>query len=296
MKDIAVKTVAKWNRAVSQVKSLAKKSRALTFLARQGRRPFLWGVRLGFCLGAFLRGRGAASRYQPLLAYKNKYAGRRCFIVATGPSLTLADLERLDGEITFGVNSLVLALGQTRWRPTFYGIQDPLAYDRLRDAILAAGLNTVFVASAIANSRHRRWQLPKAWIPFPLDLLGHGTLKKPYSTKFSANCYARVYDGYSVVYSMLQLAVYMGFTELYLLGADCDFSSPERYFKDAAYTTAAGPAVYDGMEERLLAGYAEAKAHTQAKGIRLVNASRGGCLTLLPRAGLEEVLCEKRWK
>ena len=41
-------------------------------------------------------------KYEWLKQYKNKYDGKRCFIVATGPSLTVEDLSLLKNEITFG--------------------------------------------------------------------------------------------------------------------------------------------------------------------------------------------------
>ena len=52
--------------------------------------------------------------------YKNKYTGRRCFIVANGPSLRPEDLDLLHdrGEITFGMNRIYKLFDQTSWRPT----------------------------------------------------------------------------------------------------------------------------------------------------------------------------------
>ena len=41
-----------------------------------------------------------------LEALKGKYEGQRCFIVATGPSLTIQDVEALKDEKTFGLNRL----------------------------------------------------------------------------------------------------------------------------------------------------------------------------------------------
>lgn len=276
---------------MGKLKALLKRSPLLTFLGQQAKRPFLWLGHLIFCLGAALRGRGLGGRrYRALQGMRGRFAGRRCFILSTGPSLTLADLELLEDEITFGVNSLALSFKATTWRPTFYGIQDPHAFASLRDSIEAAGLGPIFVADRIARGRaFRRVSLPNA-VPFPLDLMGHLTPRRTLSTRFSADCFLRVYDGYSVTYSMIQLAAYLGFAEIYLLGADCDFSGPAKYFEPADYTTRAGAGVYRGMPQKLAVAYSEAKRYCDAAGIRLVNATRGGKLDLLPRQSLEEVL------
>ena len=52
--------------------------------------------------------------------YKSIHKGKRCFIVATGPSLTIKDLEMLDGEITFSMNSIVNLYNKTEFRPNYY--------------------------------------------------------------------------------------------------------------------------------------------------------------------------------
>lgn len=58
-------------------------------------------------------------KYEWLKQYKNKYDGKRCFIVATGPSLTVEDLSLLKNEITFGMNSICMSSKLTDWIPTF---------------------------------------------------------------------------------------------------------------------------------------------------------------------------------
>ena len=276
---------------MEKLKALIKRHPRLAWLARQAKRPFLWAARLLFCLGAFWRGKGLGGRrYRPLQAMRGQYAGQRCFIVATGPSLTMEDLALLQNEVTFSVNSIVLSLKDTPWRPTFYGIQDPHALRALHRDIAGAGLGCVFVGSRVAGHPRLKKLLPPGFILYPLDLLGHLTPRRSLSTRFSADCFLRVYDGYTVVYSMIQLAAYLGFTEIALLGADCAFDGPSPYFSKGAYATSAGAAVYQGMPQKLATAYAEARRWCEANGVALVNATRGGRLELLPRQSLEDIL------
>ena len=56
---------------------------------------------------------------------KNRFSGRRCFVIATGPSLRISDLEMLKDEITIGVNSIFMAYDKTDFRTNYYLALDP---------------------------------------------------------------------------------------------------------------------------------------------------------------------------
>ena len=66
-----------------------------------------------------------------ILEYKNKYAPKRCFIIANGPSLKTMNLDCLKDEITFGMNRIYLLFGQTPFKPTFYVCIDRLVLRRI---------------------------------------------------------------------------------------------------------------------------------------------------------------------
>ena len=277
------------------LKRYIKSHPLLLFWARQAKRFVLWVARLFFCAGAVARRLGfPQGRYRKLKELQGKYKGQRCFIVCSGPSLTLEDLQRLEGEVTFAVNSVIRVLPHTTWKPTFYGIQDPAAFLSLEKEISRADLDCILMPGSFARRRSIRKAMPKNTVAFPLDLLGHLTPHRRLSTRFSADCHQRVYDGYTVAYSMIQLAAYFGFSEIYLLGADCDYSGPALYFGKADYTTRAGKDVYIGMPQKLAVAYAQAGRWASAHGILLANATRGGALGELPRVSLEKALEDKQ--
>lgn len=56
--------------------------------------------------------------------FKNKYKGKRCFIIGNGPSLVKKDLDKLENEYTFAANMIYHSFKSTKWRPTFYTIAD----------------------------------------------------------------------------------------------------------------------------------------------------------------------------
>ena len=56
--------------------------------------------------------------------YRDAYQGQRCFIIGNGPSLRVADLDRLKGEFSIASNSIYRLFGDTAWRPTMYTAHD----------------------------------------------------------------------------------------------------------------------------------------------------------------------------
>lgn len=229
-------------------------------------------------------------KFQKIKAYKNIHKGKRCFIVATGPSLTMEDLELLKGEITFGMNSITKIFDKTDWRPTYYGIQDRQVYEKMEASILQnyGSSDNVFVSDELDNY----FTLPENFIRFPYNGNYHiyAGDYSDYSARFSPDAYEVVYDGYSITYSLIQIAVYMGFTEICLLGADCNYPKGEKnHFVDSGFVdknAASNPI-------RMRVGYAAAKDYADAHGIKIINCTRGGMLETYPRKPLEDVLKEK---
>ena len=55
---------------------------------------------------------------------KNKYEGKRCFIIGNGPSLNKIDLNFLKEEFSFGVNGIFYKTEESGFKPTFYVVED----------------------------------------------------------------------------------------------------------------------------------------------------------------------------
>lgn len=216
---------------------------------------------------------------------KNCMEGKCCFIVGTGPSITIKDIESLSGEITFGVNSICKVINQTSWRPTYLGIQDPLVYEKLEPDIIENFRDNVFVSDFLCE----KFEIPERFIVFPYISVHkyYQNKYKQYGTKFSDNAYSVVYDGYSITYSMIEIAVYMGFKEIYLLGCDCSYPKGKKnHFVESGFVDRRAYLNY----ERMTAGYEEVKKYVDKHGIKVINCTRGGMLEIFPRMNLEEVI------
>lgn len=231
-----------------------------------------------------------SSQYADLLKYKNKHSGKRCFITCTGPSLTIEDLELLKDEYVLGMNSICLIHDKTKWKPDFFGIQDRFVFEKVKEKLLATDNGVVFAPLYFK----KKYKTPENWVYLPLTGAYHMyelIYQTRYFAKFSNNSYALMYDGYSITYTLLQLAVYMGFDEIYLLGADCTYMGRKQHFIEHGNDD---PTVVSATE-RLFASYGEAKKFAEKNGIKIFNATRGGCLEMFPRVQLEDVVndCQK---
>lgn len=227
------------------------------------------------------------SRYKRLRSLKGAYRGKRCFITCTGPSLTIKDLEMLKGEYVFGMNSICLVHDKTDWKPDFFGIQDEKVFFKVKDTLLATDNGQVFAPYEYLQ----KMGTPENWVYFPFGWAYHkydAAYNNKFYSKFSDDCYATVYDGFSITYSIIQIAIYMGFDEIYLLGADCSYLGEKQHFIDHGHVTS--PKLAAVMTDRLVVSYSEAKTYAESHGIKIFNATRGGCLEVFTRKRLEEVL------
>ncbi|MCR2822018.1 6-hydroxymethylpterin diphosphokinase MptE-like protein [Lederbergia panacisoli] len=222
------------------------------------------------------------SPYEKLKLIKDKHKGERCFIVATGPSLKIQDLEKLHKEVTFSMNSVCLAFDETEWRPTYYGIQDKGVYKKLESYIKNFNAECKFIGDSISIHNN----IPKDYYIFPLNLLNHSFSHKKYNTKFSDNAFAEIYDGYTITYSLIQIAVYMGVKEIYLLGADCNYSSDmNHHFKDYGHVDP----TFLSSRDKMISAYKVAKTYADQNNIKIFNATRGGVLEVFDRVDFDSL-------
>ncbi|MGB7401730.1 MAG: 6-hydroxymethylpterin diphosphokinase MptE-like protein [Arcobacter sp.] len=150
-----------------------------------------------------------------LVDFKDKYKGKRAFIVATGPSLKVEDLDFLEDEITLSCNKIFLAFNETEWRPTFYSIIDRLVSSELKEKI--NGIDSTKIFSSVCKKDIKDDSI------YWLNDLPSPVVDNKRISKFSTDINYGTYGGYSVVYTLMQIAYYIGITELYLIGLDFSF-------------------------------------------------------------------------
>ncbi len=250
----------------------------------------LWDLK--YEIPALLRKLGFPDKkFNKLKELKNKYEGKRCFIIATGPSLKISDLEMLKEEYTFGVNSICLLGDKTEWRPNFYCVSDSQLFEKIGDEIHKSDYEKMFFPDIYKD----RYSYKDEWIKYPCNFtysLFEQTLHPfSYKMKFSNNCYSQVFDGGTVLYTVMQLAIYMGFKELYLLGTDCNYKGKKQHFIEGGVEPELSKA--DEIYNNMINSYKYAKKFADKNGVKIVNCTRGGMLEVFPRRALEDALAEK---
>ena len=239
-------------------------------------------------------------RFNTLREFKDKHLGDRVFIVATGPSLTNKDLEKLKNEYTISMNSIVKMFDKIEFRPTYYVISDGVVYKKIQQASLFLPPERVFIG--IGNVK-TKWNINVNDVTgtenknvnfFPVDRIQ--TLKYLYykkndfNTAFSFNADKAVIDGGTITYCAIQLAVYMGFKEIYLLGVDCNYSGKQAHFGET------GNSLMERSEmAAAFAAFQQQKAYECAyeslKGtdISIYNATKGGKLEVFKRVDFDSL-------
>lgn len=230
-----------------------------------------------------------------LMAYKNLYQGKRCFIVATGPSLTIPDVDLLKNDICFGVNSIVKVFDKTSWRPDFLCVSENRVWERIGTEIdsRAGEVDTLFVGNDVhpkAANVVKFWrdERPSTYVATDYYRRTHHYNPK-YDFYISDNMDKYLCDGPTVIFSVIQLAIYMGFTEICLLGTDCNYNGAKQYSELTSYQNV--PVPYDSQEQ-FFAGYRAVKREIENKklNVSIYNATRGGMLEIFERKKLEELV------
>lgn len=147
-----------------------------------------------------------------LCKFKNIHKSKRCFVIGNGPSLRYEDLEKLhrNGEICFGVNRIYLAYGYTAWRPDYYVATDYFIIEKDADKI-----------QDLPCDKFVKHLYKTDWFGKKDNLYEYGGLmKEGEEPQFSGDIVKGIYSGKTVVYDAIQIAAYMGFSEIYLLGVD----------------------------------------------------------------------------
>ena len=142
--------------------------------------------------------------------FKNIHAGERCFILCNGPSLKKLDLSWLKREKTIGMNRIYLLFEELGFDTTYYACSNELVLEQFCNDII--GLQMPKFLNW--NRRHL----------FSQDKNSH-FFRISYNLNhwFSNDMTESISGCGTVTYASLQLAYYMGFQEVILIGADHDF-------------------------------------------------------------------------
>lgn len=224
-----------------------------------------------------------------LLELKKKRTSDRCFIIGNGPSLRVSDLNLLANEDCFGANEIHKIFPKTVWRPKYYVIVDRYSKSKpeiIRDIECGTmflsdyywRFNTVLRDDAICLHQSYNWN------------------EKKY--QFSFDIAKKIVCSPTVTYASMQIAAYLGYKEVYLLGVDhnyeFEFASDGSVVKTEQKDT---HFFKDEMPEDIIAdvwgmtkAYESFKDYAKKNNISVRNATRGGRLEVFDRIDFDQLM------
>lgn len=230
-------------------------------------------------------------KYKNLEQFYNAHYGKRCFIVATGPSLTIKDLDILheNNEVCLSMNYIYKVFSDTKWRPKYLFFEDSAITPKDVEEIHAADVEYKFIGDRkLSVVEHVNYD----------DIYVYRTFSEHYEEEgpdFSVDPNFGCHYGYTVLYQCLQFAVYMGFKDIYIVGADSDYVSNgldgDHFIEN--YTPTHAMNVGCVLIDKTFIAYRKAKEYAQSHNIKIYNATRGGKLEVFERVEFDSLFSEQ---
>lgn len=224
----------------------------------------------------------------------NIHSGERVFIVGNGPSLNKIDLSKLNNEYSIAVNGIFYKTEQSGYKPTYYVVEDTSVMRENIADIKAYEVEKKFFPTIYTDIH----PADESTYFFKMNRGFYEPKSPNYCVpRFSTDFSQRAFCGQSVTFINLQLAFYMGFTEVYLIGMDFSYIIPEKFERRGDIITSTdddpnhfhpdyfgkGKTWKDPKLDRVLANYNMAKLAYETAGRKIYNATAGGKLELFER-------------
>lgn len=229
-------------------------------------------------------------------ALRNKFAGKRCFVVCNGPSLRPEDLTKIHdaGDVSVGMNFIANIYSQTPWRPEVLVCTDGCVFSEKGKKLVRhceAGMK-VFQFKDYLKS---------------LSFKGNKVCMKLYGSeelldnpKFSEELDKIIWAIGTTSYECIEWARWMGCKEIYILGCDMSYAVNENRDGSIYYNNTGTNHFYaqnkdvvstvkpvKTWQQRL--AFRAADDYSRNNGFRVYNATRGGFLEELERVNFDSL-------
>lgn len=218
--------------------------------------------------------------------FEDLHAGRRCVIIGNGPSLKHTDLSLLQNEFTFGLNRIYLLFDELGFETTYHVVVNKLVVEQCAEDFRR------IKAPLFTTTANRKFLSGADNIAYLSRLVG---------PRFSSDASRGIWEGATVTYAAMQLAYYMGFTQVVLVGVDHRFAvagtpnqvvesaGPDASHFDPRYFAKGFRWQLPDLERSELA-YRLARRAFEKDGRSIIDATVDGALTVFPKMPLEEAL------
>lgn len=239
-------------------------------------------------------------------ALERKHAGERCFILATGPSIKQQDLTPLKNETCISVSNFFVHPAYATIKPAYHclaphhpPITEEAWQDWLTELYANAPEETTFLYSLTDKTRNESNQAHRPGNSYFIRFVGGADKTLAESIDLTAPLPAPQ----SVSIMAVSAAIYMGFSEIYLLGCDHDwfvnhkqashfYPEEKNAMKRRGYDEKYNPSVEWALRSalRLWEQYGAIKTYIGPRGVSIFNATPGSQLDVFPRVTLDDVI------
>jgi Protein of unknown function DUF115 len=269
---------------------------------------WLYGLRSQIAIWSLFNEDAVRNRNKRLRSLKGIYKNHRCFIMGNGPSLNKMDLKLLGNDYVWGTNRCYLLFDRINWRPKFYVAVDKRVVPDNRkqiDNLPRQMPDTKFfypvkfrVRDILHSTPNTYWYDEKP-VRIEMDELPEGT--------FTTDASKGVYATFTVTVAAMQLAVFLGFNPIYLIGCDTTYvisatvqaegknldrlistmdDDPNHF--DSKYF-GRGKKYHEPHVARMLFHYHEARLVCESLGVKIYNATIGGNLEEYQRVNYRDL-------
>ena len=225
--------------------------------------------------------------------FRNIHAGQDCFIIGNGPSLKHMDLSPLSEYYTFGLNKIYLIFEQVQLDLSYLVATNPLVIEQSKEVYEEQLKFPMFLShtgsEGVIDDRSNIYRLH--------------TLN---TWSFYDDITQPICEGNTVTYVAMQIAFFMGFERVFLIGVDHSFKQSGASHETQVYQgddeNHFHPDYFKGQKWQLAdvygseVSYHMANYHYQKANRQIFDATKGGKLDVFPKISFEEALKQARKK
>ena len=216
---------------------------------------------------------------------KDQYKGQRCYILGNGPSIKNLDTDLISDGVTFVVNKFYKSPIYSKIKPTFHCVYDRFIFEECKDDLNDIiskdefGTTFIFTRRAIGSIKNDE----RCHYVYSTQL--------PTSGEYHYNLTKNANTWLNVIPFVIMCAIYMGFSEIVLLG--CDFSlfasRKDSHFYDSGESVDRKESLFQDLQGHAIVctQHSYLKKYADAHGIKIVNCTPGSLLDVYPQDKLE---------
>lgn len=239
------------------------------------------------------------------LKLKNSFLGESIFLVGNGPSLNKLDMDKLCNYYSFAANKIYLLYDKVKWRPDFYTVLDwrvtPDHYENVNSLEDGIKFFPNRFHGLLREGEDVHWY----------ESLSPG---KSILDRFEPDMNRGIFGGGTVITAAIQIAYYLGFRKMFLIGTDVSYTIPKSVTQSGGDRFGTGTQInllskrdddpnhfdksyfgkgarwHDPNVDGMLRGFRDSRRALDYFGAEIYNSTPGGNLNCIERMAFDDAL------